>query len=129
LTLHETGVLWVQTYQANDARGVLLVANEEKTLASLGSPGNIRVSSLSGLLALQVVRESFGLDSLGAEEKELFAGDEVSKRSDVSVLFLIVLILKHLEGQGLFALRRRKLGESKAGSGTCGSTYLGKLRP
>lgn len=111
LTLHETGVRWAQTYQANDARGVLLVTNEEKTLASLGSPSNIGVSSLSGLLALQVVGKSLGLDSLDAEEKELFAGDEVSKRSDVSAMFLTVLILKRLEEQGLFAPRRRKLGE------------------
>jgi hypothetical protein len=68
-----------RTYQADDARGVLLVTNEEKTLASLGSPSNVRVSSLGGLLALEVVGESLGLDSLGAEEKELLAGDKVPK--------------------------------------------------
>lgn len=35
------------------------------------------MSSLGGLLALEVVGESLGLDSLGAEEKEFLAGDEV----------------------------------------------------
>ena len=66
-----------KTYQADDARGVLLVTNEEKTLASLRGPGDVRVSSLSGLLALEVVGESLGLNGLSAEEEELLGRDEV----------------------------------------------------
>ncbi|KAI6761303.1 hypothetical protein HG531_001856 [Fusarium graminearum] len=57
--------------------GVLLVTNEEKTLASLGGPGDVRVSSLDGLLALKVVGESLGLDGVSAEEEELLGGDKV----------------------------------------------------
>lgn len=65
------------TYQADDARGVLLVTNEEKTLASLGGPGDVRVSSLGRLLALEVVGEGLGLNSLSAEEEELLGRNEV----------------------------------------------------
>jgi hypothetical protein len=68
------------TYQADDARGVLLITNEEKTLASLGGPGDVRVSSLGGLLALEVVGESLGLNGVSAEEEELLGGDEVPAR-------------------------------------------------
>jgi hypothetical protein len=63
--------------QADDARWVLLVTNEKKTLASLGGPGDVRVSSLGGLLTLEVVRESLGLNGVSAEEEELLGGNEV----------------------------------------------------
>ena len=64
-------------YQADDARGVLLVANEKKTLTSVGSPGNVAVGGPGRLLGLEVVGEKLALEGVGAEEEELLAGDEV----------------------------------------------------
>ena len=72
-----------RAYQADDARGVLLVADEKKTLASVGSPGNIAVGSLGRLFDLEVVVESLGLSGVGAEEEELLAGDEVPAKGVV----------------------------------------------
>lgn len=66
-----------RAYQADDARGVLLVADEKKTPTSVGSPGNIAVGSLGRLFGLEVVCESLGLNGVGPEEEELLAGDEV----------------------------------------------------
>lgn len=62
-------------YQADDARGGLLITNEKKTLSSGGGPGDVAVGSLGRLLG--VVSESLGLDGVGAEEEEFLASDEV----------------------------------------------------
>jgi hypothetical protein len=71
------GVGGSEAYQADDARGSLLVTHEKKTLAGLGSPGNVGVSSLGRLLSLEVGREDLGLDSLDTEVEELLSGDQV----------------------------------------------------
>lgn len=47
----------IGAYQVDDAGGGLLVTNEEKTLAGLGSPGDVALSSLGRLLSLLVVLE------------------------------------------------------------------------
>ena len=65
------------TYQADDARRSLLVANEKKTLSGVRGPGNVMVGSLGGLLSLEVVGERLGLNGVAAEVEELLAGNEV----------------------------------------------------
>lgn len=65
------------TYQVDDAMGGLLVADEQKTLASVGSPGDVVLGNLDVLLGLLVGGENLGLDGLVAEEEEGLAGDEV----------------------------------------------------
>lgn len=68
--------MWIPfAYQADDARGGLLVTDEKKTLASVGSPGDVAVGGLARLLG--VVREGLGLNGVSAEEEEFLAGDEV----------------------------------------------------
>jgi hypothetical protein len=55
----------------------LLVADKEKTLAGLGSPGNVAVSDINRLLRSLISGESLGIQGLVAEEEELLAGDQV----------------------------------------------------
>jgi hypothetical protein len=64
-------------YQVDDASGGRFVANEEKALASLRSPGDVALVGGGGLLVLLIAGKGLGLESVGAEEEELFAGDQV----------------------------------------------------
>lgn len=57
--------------------GGLLVSREEKTLASVSSPGDVLKGALSRLLGLFVRVESLSLDGLRAEEEVLFATKQV----------------------------------------------------
>ena len=70
------------THQVDDTSraGLLrsLLGEEEKTLASAGSPGGVLVSNL-GLLATEVARELLGLNGVGAEEEELLLKDEAPR--------------------------------------------------
>lgn len=50
----------------------------------MGSPGDVGVGSLSGLLALLVSGERLGLHGLSAEEEELLASDQVPAKAPVS---------------------------------------------
>ncbi|TFB06544.1 hypothetical protein CCMA1212_000803 [Trichoderma ghanense] len=65
------------TYQVDDAMGGLLITNEQKTLASVRSPGDVVLGNLDVLLGLLVGGEDLGLNGLVAEEEEGLAGDEV----------------------------------------------------
>ncbi|VUC29669.1 unnamed protein product [Clonostachys rosea] len=64
-------------YQVDDAGRRLLVTNEQKTLGSLGGPGNVGVGGLGRLLGSLVGGKSLGLEGLGAKEEELLAGNQV----------------------------------------------------
>ena len=75
---------WV-SYQIDDAVGGLLVADKEKAQSGVGSPGDVVVSGLGRLLRLLVVGQRLGLDSVGAEEEELLAGDQVPWGAMVSI--------------------------------------------
>lgn len=72
-------------YQVDDAVGSLLVTNEKKTLAGVGSPGNVVLGNLSVLLSPLVGGEDISLDRLGAEEEESLAGNQVPVTMVVSV--------------------------------------------
>jgi hypothetical protein len=65
-------------YQVDDASGGLLVTNEKKTLAGVGSPGNVVLGNFDVLLSPLVGSEKVRLDGLGAaEEEKCLASDEV----------------------------------------------------
>lgn len=66
-----------EAYQADDARGSLLVANEKKTFSGLGGPGNVGLGSDKSLLGFEVASESLGLDGLNTEEEEVLGGNQV----------------------------------------------------
>lgn len=72
-------------YQVDDAVGGLLVTNEKKTLAGVGSPGDVVLGNLSVLLSPLVGGEDISLDGLGAEEEESLAGNQVPVTMAVSV--------------------------------------------
>lgn len=77
LNCHADGGGSRSTYQVDDARRSLLVADEKKTLSGVRGPGNVVVGSLGGLLGPEVVGERLGLDGVVAEEEEFLAGNEV----------------------------------------------------
>jgi hypothetical protein len=77
LNCHADGGGSRSTYQVDDARRSLLVADEEKTLSGVGGPSNVMVGSLGRLLGSEVVGERLGLDGVVAEEEEFLAGNEV----------------------------------------------------
>lgn len=83
----------METYQLDGAMGSrlvpLLLAVEQKTLASLAGPRSNVVGGVGNLLVLQVVGESLGVDSLVAEPEELLGVDEVPGNRIVSSMFLV----------------------------------------
>jgi hypothetical protein len=76
-------LLYCKTYQVDDAGRGLLVTNEEKTLAGLGSPSNVALGNVSRLLGALVAGESLGLERVSAEEEELLAGDQVPREQSM----------------------------------------------
>jgi hypothetical protein len=72
-------------YQVDDAVGGLLVTNEQKTLTSVSSPGNVVLGNLNVLLSSLVGGKDISLDGLGAEEEESLAGNQVPVKMAVSI--------------------------------------------